>query len=160
MGCKMTGYINSLIAVIALCALVLRLAPSSGSTGKYIKVVASLIVLATLLTPVRTLFTDAHKIGERITALFDIPRESAEKRDEYAPAAAALLSYIGEHYPEVGAGNTVTFVTDEDGNITEAQFFLPNADGRLCDRVEREIGGELSVTVKVFGGVNRDGEDN
>lgn len=147
----MNGYINSLLVMLVICMLVTKASPE-GETKKHIRLICSLAVLLTMIAPIRELVSSAAELGDKVSGFFSSESEADSVRDGYSAAAATLISYIGEKYPDVGGKVTVTFVTDDDGRITEAQFFLPSAGEELCERIERELGSELTVTVNVFGG--------
>lgn len=147
----MTAYINSMLVMLVLCMLVTRTAPEDSGTKNNLRLVCSLVILLTMITPIKELISSASDIGESISGLFTRESTQQPEEDGYSAAAATLISYIADTYPDAGDKITVTFVTNDDGQITEAQFFLPQASAELCERIERELGRELSVTVRVFG---------
>lgn len=155
----MTAYINSLIAVIVACQLVIKLAPDSGTSKKYVRLICSLAVLGTMIAPVKSLVLSADELYGQAAEFFSPPQKE-EKSDAFAPAATALLSYIEDTFHPRGEVR-LTFITDDDERITEVQIFAPTADGQTCGRIERALGGELSVGVRVFGdgGGGDDGEE-
>ena len=147
----MTAYINSLIVVTVFCELAIRLAPDTGTQKKYVVTVCSLAVLLTMIAPIKELVLGHTNIETKVTEFFSANRAETDAADELYPAAAALISYVEENF-DVGEDVSLTFVTDESGGITEVQVFLPEADGKRADSVERALGGELNVQVRVFGG--------
>ena len=147
----MTAYINSLISVIIVCEIVLRIAPDGGSGKKYVRIVCSLAVLLTMISPIRSLAGNAAVTEEKIADLFS-PGRQTDESDAFAPAASAIGAYIEKNHPAAGKDYSLTFVTGENGELSEVQIFLGTADGRLCAALENDLGRELGVTVRVFGG--------
>ena len=151
----MAAYINSLIAVIILAEIVTHLAPNETSGKKYVKLVCSLVVLLTMISPLKTVISN---IPDRITDMTEyftsVKEANNEEPEGFSAAAATLLSYLRDYFGEKAEHASVTFVTNEDDSIREAQFFLPCADEATGSRVRRMLENELSVTVKVFCGEN------
>lgn len=147
----MTAYINSMLVMLVLCMLITRIAPEDSKTKNNLRLVCSLVILLTMITPIKSLISSASDIGESLSNFFTPNNVQETEGHDYSAAAATLISYIADTYPDAGNEITVTFVTDDEGRITEAQFFLPLASTELCGRIERELGRELTVTVRVFG---------
>ena len=145
-------YINSLIAVIVTCQIVLRLSPDKDNTKKYVRLICSLAVLLTMISPLKSIILSVDDVRAHITEFFTAGEAEKSPADSFAPAAATLLSYVEENFPAAGEDISLTFVTDESDAITEVQIFLPESDARTCGEIESTLGRELSVTVRVFAG--------
>ena len=148
----MKAYINTLTALMIVCQAVLRLAPDSGTTKKYITLVCSLAVLLTMISPIKEIVRSAPVIEKKAEELFSSENKADTTEDELSPAAATLISFIEKKFPDAGNDITLTFVTDESDKVTEVQLYMPEADQRTAERAERALAAELSVNVKVFGG--------
>lgn len=147
----MAAYINSMLVMLVLCMLITRIVPDGSNVKKNVRLVCSLVILLTMITPIKSLFSSAADVGESISDFFTAGSAQESEKNDYSAAAATLISYISDTYPSAGDEITVTFVTNDEERITEAQFFLPLASAELCERIERELGRELTVTVRVFG---------
>ena len=147
----MYGYVNTLIAVILIAEIAVCLSPDGADMKKYVRLVAALAVLLTMLSPIRTLVASIPRIAEKAEEFF-AETEAVQPPDGLGEAAAVLVDYLEENYGKKAAHSTVTFVTDEKETVTEVQFFLPECDSEDGERIKAVLGRELKVKVTVFFG--------
>ncbi len=144
----MTTYINSIITVMVVCQVATVLAPDSDSAKKYIRTVCALIVLFTLISPIKYILSISGDISEKITNFFNT-EELNTPYDEQEAGIISIMQYVAEKYDteEISA---VIITNEEDTAITEIQLFVPNCPYAQRQTIETEMTQMLEIPVYVF----------
>ena len=148
----MSSYINSLIAVILLAEIVMHVSPDGDIGKRYVRLVCSLAVLLTMISPIKSVVSFLSDGIGAVTDYVKTEENAVTERDELSPAAETILSYIKDSCGKHSDGASLTFVTDDAGDITEVQIFLPHGDSATREKLDDALGRGLNIRVSVFCG--------
>ncbi len=153
----MAAYLNSVIATVIVCQIAVMFSPSSENSKKYVRLICALVVLLTLLSPVKSLIENADGV---ISAVSDFPagEGSVGETEIYGSAAqnsARQLAYAVMQAVEgrfgVDSGDIrVTLVTSESGEVCEVQLYLDHTAYSDRAKIGEALEGELMIPVYVF----------
>jgi len=135
--------------MLILSQVTLRFTPEKGK--QTMRVVCSVALLLTMLVPLKNGFLGLETVGETVKHYLVGEEKTPKENDPYASSAATLFAYLGERFDGSCDKGSITFVTDENGDIAEIQLFLPNAEKRVTLDIKEELETALGVTVNVFG---------
>lgn len=143
----MKSYINRLIITMLICQIATILSPENGK--KYIRFVCGLIVILTLIIPVIRLKDDFSGIKESVAELIG-GSERVTYSDGYEAAASMIFAYLGEKYSINEDDMRITFVTGDNGELSEIQFFIKNCPYAAKEDIKQVTQEEFGVNVYVF----------
>ncbi len=144
----MNMYINRLIAVMIVCHIAVSLAPDTEHAARSIRYVCALVVLLTILSPVRALINTSDDLSEKIASF--LADDTSPIYEETISGAAGLMQYVTERYGVEEL--SVVFLTDEnDSEITELRLSIPDCPYAKCAAIESDLNEQLSFPVYVSG---------
>ncbi len=143
----MNAYINSLIIVMVVCQIAAVIAPDSENAKRYIRTVCAIIVLLTLLSPVKHLIALSEGITEKITSFFTT--DVSQSYDENEAGAIGIMQYVTEYY-NVDELSAIILTDETDTEITEIQLYIKNCPYARCVVIEAELSELLELPVYVF----------
>ena len=144
----MNRYINSLTAVMIVCQIIVLLAPASEYAIRYIRMVCALIVLLTILTPLKNLPAITTQVSEAVSSLADSNILSADY-NELEGSTAGLMQYITEYYG-ISELTAVLLTDDTDTTVTELQLYIQDCPYTTRELIEEDLNKELNFPVYVF----------
>ena len=153
----MVSYINSLIAVILLAEIVMHVSPDGDIGKRYVRLICSLAVLLTMISPIKSAVSSLSDGIGTVADFFSADEKTVTEREELAPAAETILSYIKDTCGKRADGASLTFVTDGAGEVTEVQVFLPHGDSHTQKKLSGALDKGLNIRVSVFCGEDTDG---
>ncbi len=144
----MSVYIHSLIAVMIVCQIAVSVAPDSEYAVRYIRLVCSLVVFLTILSPVRNLWDMSDTLSDKITAFFT--QDSSVSYDETEAGAAALMQYVAEQYG-IQKLSVILRTDESDQEITELQLSVPDCPYATRAAIAADLNDQLNFPVSVIG---------
>lgn len=144
----MNSYINSLTAVMIVCQISVLLAPSSEYAIRYIRMVCALIVLLTILAPLKNFSAITVQVSEAVSSLADSYILSADY-NELEGSTAGLMQYITEYYG-ISELTAVLLTDDTDTTVTELQLYIQDCPYTTRELIEEDLNKELNFPVYVF----------
>ncbi len=143
----MSNYINSLTAVMIVCQITILLAPASEYAVRYIRIVCALIVLLTILTPLKNLPDITDSVSEAVSNFLN--SNVSVNYDETESSAAGLMQYVTEYYG-ISELSAVLVTDDTDTAITELRLYIPDCPYTTRELIADDLNRELNFPVYVF----------
>ena len=143
----MTRYINSLTAVMIVCQITVLLAPASEYAIRYIRMVCALIVLLTILTPLKNLPDITAQVSEAVSSLVD--SNISADYNELESGTAGLMQYVTEYYG-ISELSAVLQTDDTDTTIIELRLYIQDCPYTTREIIAEDLNKELNFPVYVF----------
>ena len=143
----MNGYINSLTAVMIVCHITVLLAPESEYAVRYIRTVCALIILLTVLAPLKNLPDIAAPVSEAVSNFLN--KNVSADYTETESGAAGLMQYITEYYG-ISELSAVLVTDDTDTDITELRLYIPACPYTTRELLADDLNKELNFPVYVL----------
>lgn len=143
----MNRYINSLTAVMIVCQIIVLLAPASEYAIRYIRMVCALIVLLTILTPLKNLPAIATQVSETVSSLVD--SNISADYNEQESGMAGLMQYITESYG-ISELSAVLLTDAADTTITELRLYIQDCPYTTRELIANDLNKELNFPVYVL----------
>ncbi len=158
------AYIKCLIITMAICSLILYLAPEfAGSTKKYLQYLCGLVMLITLISPLMKSCESIESIKEEAVSFFSewerIPSSQPESIREavvqgtVTETAYAIMTYLHSEYKLPRNGISVSVITDDGESpvINELHLYLSNCSAADREKIRMDIESMIQITTYVFG---------
>ncbi len=143
----MNRYINSLTAVMIVCQIIVLLAPASEYAIRYIRMVCALIVLLTILTPLKNLPAITAQVSETVSSLVD--SNISADYNEQESGMAGLMQYITESYG-ISELSAVLLTDAADTTITELRLYIQDCPYTTRELIANDLNKELNFPVYVL----------
>lgn len=143
----MNRYINSLTAVMIVCQITVLLAPASEYAIRYIRMVCALIVLLTILTPLKNLPAITTQASEAVSSL--LGSNISADYNEHESGMAGLMQYITESYG-ISELSAVLLMDAADTTVTELRLYIQNCPYTTRELIANDLNKELNFPVYVL----------
>ncbi len=153
----MTAYLNSVIATVIVCRIAVMFAPESEMAKKYVRLICALVVLLTLLSPVKSLIENADGIISSVTdfltgevSVSDSDIYGSDEQNTVRQLAYAVMLAVEAEFGVDSDDIGITVVIDESGEVSELQLYLAHTAYSDRAKIGDALEGELQIPIYVF----------
>ncbi len=150
----MREYINSIISTVIVCQIAVMFSPSADGARRYVRLICTLVVLLTLISPVRALVGDSESLVSSLRDFFkgqeSDAAEDVETGGELKQFAYAVMRAVADNFGINSDNIRLTLVTNDDSEVEEVQLYLAATAYSDRERIRETLEAELGIPVYVF----------